>query len=96
VLILDGVFLHRPDLRDEWDFSIFVHVGFDVALARCVRRDGTSPDPSAVLNQRYMNGQRHYFRDVRPWEHATVIVDNTDLAAPFMVDPGIFSPDPVS
>jgi uridine kinase len=96
VLILDGVFLHRPELQDSWDFSIFVHVGFDVALARCARRDRASPDLSTVANRRYVDGQRHYFRDAQPWEHATVIVDNNDLAAPFVVDPRVFSPDPVS
>jgi hypothetical protein len=39
---------------------------------------------------------RHYFRHSRPWEHATLIVNNADLAAPFIIDPGVFSPDQAS
>jgi uridine kinase len=85
VLILDGIFLHRPELRASWDFSIFLQVSFDVSVARCSRRDGSSPDPHAASNRRYVEGQRIYLREARPWQHATVILDNTDLAAPAVV-----------
>jgi uridine kinase len=85
VLILDGIFLHRPELRASWDFSIFLQVSFDVSVARCSRRDGSSPDPHAASNRRYVEGQRIYLREARPWQHATVILDNTDLAAPVVV-----------
>ena len=88
-LILDGIFLHRPQLRANWDFSILLHVSFDVSVARCSRRDGWSPDPHAAGNRRYVEGQRLYLRDARPWEHATVILDNTDLAAPAVVSAGL-------
>ena len=88
-LILDGIFLHRPQLRANWDFSIFLHVSFGVSVARCSRRDGWSPDPHAVGNRRYVEGQRLYLRDALPWEHATVILDNTDLAAPAVVSAGL-------
>ncbi len=82
VLILDGIFLHRPELRRAWDFSVFLHVGFDVSIPRCARRDGSSPDPHSAANRRYVEGQRLYLREAQPWEHATVIIDNTDLAEP--------------
>jgi uridine kinase len=90
VLILDGIFLHRPELHGCWDFSIFLQVGFDVSVPRCARRDGTSPDPSAATNQRYVQGQRQYLHEAKPWEQATVIVDNTDLSAPAVIRPDRF------
>jgi uridine kinase len=92
VLVLDGIFLHRPELRELWDFSIFLHVRFAVSVGRCASRDGTSPDPAAAGNQRYVEGQRRYFREARPWQRATVIVDNTDLAAPVVIAPEVVSP----
>jgi uridine kinase len=92
VLVLDGIFLHRPELRDLWDFSIFLHVRFDVSVERCASRDGTSPDPAAAGNQRYVEGQRRYFREAQPWQRATVIVDNTDLAAPAVIAPDVVNP----
>jgi uridine kinase len=82
VLILDGIFLHRPELRARWDFSIFLHVGFDVSVARCAQRDGSDPGPDAASNRRDVAGQRLYLLEARPWEHASVIIDNTDLRRP--------------
>ena len=87
-LILDGIFLHRPQLRANWDFSIFLHVSFGVPVARCSRRDGWSPDPHAVGNRRYVEGQRLYLRDALPWEHATVILDTRSGGACRLHQPG--------
>lgn len=86
VLVFDGIFVHCPQLRPYWDYSVFLRVGFDVSVPRCAQRDGgVSPDPSAASNQRYVEGQRLYFTECQPEERATVVVDNTDLAAPFVV-----------
>ena len=82
VLVLDGIFLHRGELRGLWDFSIFLDVGFDVSIARCAARDGGSPDPAAAPNRRYVDGQQLYLAEARPHEQARVVVDNTDLARP--------------
>jgi uridine kinase len=56
ILVFDGIFLHRQELRNCWDISIFLEVAFDVSVARCARRDGTSPDPAAAANRRYVEG----------------------------------------
>jgi uridine kinase len=34
VLLVDGVFLLRPELHDLWDFRIFVDAAVDVAISR--------------------------------------------------------------
>ncbi|MDF2581213.1 MAG: tmk 1 [Microbacterium sp.] len=85
VLVVDGVFLHRPELRDLWDWSIWLDVPFDVSYARMALRDGSDPDPDAPSNARYRQGQEIYLREARPQEEASVIVDNTDLAHPRIV-----------
>lgn len=85
VLVLDGIFLHRRELRGLWDFSVFLDVGFDVSIARCAARDGGSPDPAAAPNRRYVDGQRLYLAEARPRDRADVVVDNTDLAHPRIV-----------
>lgn len=87
ILLLDGIFLHRPELRRCWDASIFLRVDFAVSIARNAIRDGTSPDPLAASNRRYVEGQRIYLSTCAPETHATVVVDNNDLAAPAIVDP---------
>ena len=85
ILLLDGIFLHRPELRAYWDASIFLRVDFTMSAARSAGRDGTSPDPSAESNRRYVEGQRIYLSECAPEKHATMVIDNNDLAAPFVV-----------
>ncbi len=38
-LLLDGVFLLRPELLHRWDLSVYLHVPESVTLARAVVRD---------------------------------------------------------
>jgi uridine kinase len=51
ILLFDGLFLRRPELRAYWDYSVLLR----------------------------------YFRECEPWRHASVVIDNDDLAAPFIV-----------
>jgi uridine kinase len=85
ILVLDGIFLHRDELRSYWDFSIFLDVGFEFSIPRCAARDGSSPDPQAAANHRYVAGQQLYLQRCQPREHATLVVNNEALAAPFIV-----------
>ncbi|HET9223587.1 MAG TPA: hypothetical protein VFO07_13835 [Roseiflexaceae bacterium] len=85
ILVFDGIFLHRPELRAYWDFSIFLEVGVAVSMARCAQRDETSPDPQAPGNRRYVEGQQLYLRECQPWEYATVVINNEALESPHIV-----------
>jgi len=82
VLLFDGVFLLRPELNALWNYRIFVHVEFEVALQRAIVRDQTffgSPEVvQARYLQRYFPGQRLYFQAVNPQKRADVIVENND------------------
>ncbi|MEZ3159868.1 uridine kinase [Microbacterium sp. BWT-B31] len=81
VLVVDGVFLHRPELRGLWNWSLWLDVPWDVAYARMAAR-GCDPDPHAPSNARYYEGQQLYLRDADPRVEASAIVDNTDLEHP--------------
>jgi uridine kinase len=89
VLVVDGVFLHRAELRDLWDWSVWLEVPWPVAYARMALRDGSDPDPEAPSNSRYRQGQEIYLREARPSEVASAIVDNADLAHPRRVFRGV-------
>jgi uridine kinase len=82
VLLIDGIFLHRPELLAYWDISVFLRTDFAVSVARCASRDGSSPDPAALSNRRYVEGQRLYLQRCQPEAKATIVIDYNDLSAP--------------
>jgi Uridine kinase len=82
VLIVDGIFLHRRELRGIWHWSLWLDVPIDVAYERMAVRDGSDPDSLAPSNARYRLGHELYLRDARPRAAASVIVDNTDFTHP--------------
>lgn len=84
LLIVDGLFLHRPELRAFWDDSVFLRVPFEVSVPRGAARGPGygSPDPAAPINRRYVEGHRLYFAAATPEAHAGVVLDYTDLQRP--------------
>lgn len=83
VVLVEGVFLHRPELREAWDFSVFLRTSFDVTVPRAVRRDGGDPaEVQARYEQRYVAGQRLYLAESHPERRATWVVDHDDPLNP--------------
>ncbi len=82
VVIIDGLFLHRDELVDYWDFSVFLDVPFEVTAERMRVRDDPSPALRPTGLRRYVEGQRIYYRECRPHTRATIVVDNTDVDRP--------------
>ena len=83
-LIVDGIFLHRPELRSYWDLSIFLKVDFAVSVPRGAQRGPATdpPDPGAPQNQRYVGGQMLYLSESTPVQRADIVVDYNDLREP--------------
>lgn len=78
ITIVEGLFLLRDELVDWWDYSIFLDVGADAALARKGRRDGLVLSPANPLTRRFVEGQRIYSESCQPRERATWVLDNVD------------------
>ncbi len=93
ILLFDGVFLLRPELFEHWDMRIFVEVGFDVSVPRAAERDlrnGLGDSMEAIITryqQRYVPGQRLYFDEAQPKQHADVILDNNKIQSPTIISP---------
>jgi uridine kinase len=83
-LIVDGIFLHRGELRSHWDLSIFLKVDLEVSVPRGAQRgpDFGSPDPEAPANQRYVGGQKRYFAECAPEQSADIVIGYNDLREP--------------
>ncbi len=85
-LLVDGVFLLRPELHRWWTLSVYLHVPEEVTLARAVRRDlplfGSVEGVEERYRRRYLPGQALYRAEAHPVDVAHVVVDNSDPAAP--------------
>ncbi len=85
ILLLDGIFLHRPELLGYWDASVWLEVAFSVSIPRSAQRGVGSPDLHAPQNRRYVEGQKLYLSETNPQQHATFVINNDDLHAPYVV-----------
>ncbi len=77
VVIVEGMFLHRDELADRWDWSVLLDVPFNETARRMAERDGSHPDPEHRSMRRYVEGQRIYFATCQPHERAALVLDNT-------------------
>jgi len=83
VLIVDGTFLQRPELRDGFDLTIFMATSAHVAEARAVQRDAAQSGGAEAVRQLYAEryaGAFDLYDDLCvPEDIADVVVDNDDL-----------------
>jgi len=78
ILIFDGVFSNRPELRDYWDYSIYLHIDEDESIKRGLKRNGDNMEALKLYNTRYIRGQRIYQDEAEPLKYASIIIDNND------------------
>jgi uridine kinase len=81
-LVIDGLFLLRPELRGSWNYSVYLDVSPTVAYERLARSDNRDPDPNAESNARYIAGRDLYLVDAEPFFAASAVVDNADPEHP--------------
>ena len=96
ILLFDGVFLLRPELRSQWDLSVFVDADFETTIARAEVRDRELFGDAAAVRQRYESryvpGQRLYLEQEQPRHLADIVVFNSDFSNPRMersAQPGV-------
>ncbi|UNB52893.1 uridine kinase [Mycolicibacterium sp. YH-1] len=85
VLIVEGIFLHRDELVDAWDLTVFLDVAFTETARRMALRDGTPADPDHPDMRRYVHAQRRYFDQCQPQQRATILIDNNELGHPRLI-----------
>jgi uridine kinase len=86
ILIVDGTFLQRPELRDGWDLTIFIEVSPGIATARGIARDanqlGGIEAARQLYAERYDPACDLYERLCTPDRIADVILNNDDPERP--------------
>jgi uridine kinase len=88
-IVVDGVFLQRPELADLWDATVWVEADIDVAADRGAERNrvwfDSLDETFERYRVRYKPAQRRYIEEQRPDERATFVFRNTDLTEPELV-----------
>jgi len=90
VVLVEGVFLLRPELRRLLDLTVYLHVPEHTALLRGATRD-TAPagvDVAGRYRSKYLPAQREFLRQHPPADLADLIVDNTDWDRPTVLRRG--------
>jgi uridine kinase len=89
VLIVDSVFAFRPQYAPFWDYRIWLEIDPGLSLERGVTRDSAREgraEASRLHRDRYGVAEEVYLKEVDPRSLADVIVDNTDIDTPRLVE----------
>jgi len=91
ILIFDGVFLLRPELRDFWDFSILLDISWETVIQRVIKRDGylfgSEEEILGRYKEKYIPGQKLYFAESHPQERTDLVIDNNDFGNRKIIKP---------
>ena len=89
VLVVDGSFLQRPELRDGWDLVVYLRASFEAAAERGARRDaealGGIDAAQDAFRHRYHAAQRRYLAECDPESAADVVIDVEDPTEPALI-----------
>jgi uridine kinase len=89
ILIFEGIFLMRPELRDYWDFKIWLDVDFHTVLERAVKRDmylfGDEDKIKEKYLKRYIPGQQIYIKKFNPAGIADIVINNVIPERPLII-----------
>ena len=86
IILFDGIFMNRDELRGYWDLSIFLDVSFETVRKRAVLRDtklfGTEEEALNKYDKRYIPGEELYIASCNPKDRADIVIDNNDWQHP--------------
>ena len=89
ILVFEGVFLMRPELKSFWDYKIWLDVDFYMVLERAMKRDlqlfGDADKVKEKYMKRYVPGQKIYLDKVNPVSVVDIAIDNSNLSEPVII-----------
>jgi uridine kinase len=89
ILVFEGAFLFRPELRRYWDLKIFIEIDFETSLKRALERDlylfGEQQEIIKRYQERYIPGQKIYLESEKPQFLADLVIDNNDFTRPRII-----------
>lgn len=77
IVIIEGVFLQRQELRGAFDYMIYIDIPEEIRLNRVLERDGYIGDKEQIkakYDNRYFPAEHHYIEMYSPSEKADYII----------------------
>lgn len=84
IVIIEGIFLQRPELHGVFDYMIYIDIPEDVRLRRVLERDsyiGSREQIREKYAQRYFPAERRYLAACAPQENADFLMTENMLAS---------------
>jgi len=87
IVLLDGVFLFRPELSHYVDLMIFLRVDEGVAINRALARNSSALTEEILrkYQTKYLPAQRTYLAEFPSERNADIILDNNDWNDPLII-----------
>ena len=86
IFLIDGTFLQRPELRNYWDYVVFVDVSEETARRRGIHRDanklGGKSAAARIYDERYLGAFDFYTKEIDPSTGADAIFVNEIFSLP--------------
>ena len=79
IIILEGIFLQRSELRDYLDYIIYIDVPREEVIKRVLKRDSYIGSEEEILhkyNRRYFPSEDRYDKTVEPKKRADLVIEN--------------------
>lgn len=77
IVIIEGVFLQRQELKGVFDYMIYIDIPEEVRLERVLERDGYIGDKQQIkekYNNRYFPAEHHYIELCSPNKNADYVI----------------------
>lgn len=77
IVIIEGVFLQRQELKGAFDYMIYIDIPEEIRLNRVLERDGYIGDKEQIktkYDNRYFPAEHHYIEICSPSENADYII----------------------
>jgi uridine kinase len=85
-VVVDGLFLLHPDVRDLWSLSVFLRCDRRIAMERGIARDASWMENARERYEtRYVPEERRYLVEVGPETLAAMVIENSDPQRAFLV-----------
>ena len=93
IVLLEGVFLFKPIIREYIDFLIFLDISFEECLNRAKKRD-VDRFGKILLNkysQKYIPAQQLYLTTYPVTQYADMVINNENWSKPHIIHPKLLN-----